>query len=293
MLNADVKDRAGMRRVLEGKTFDVVANFIAYTAADVQQDVELFAGRTKQYIVISSASAYQKPPNHHIVTESTPVHNPYWGYSRGKIELEEAAIHAYRKQLFPITIVRPSYTYSQNTVPGVLGLGFQHFERIRAGKPLIVHGDGQSLWQMTWNEDFAKGFVGLFGNPRALGETFHITSDEVMTWDQIYLTMGRALGREVKLVHIPVEFIGRACPELYPGLKGDKMYSIVLDNTKIKSVVPEYRATVSFYEGIRRCAAWFEKNPTAAAKTAEASARTDYLIALWETALAIAAPEQR
>jgi nucleoside-diphosphate-sugar epimerase len=288
---ADKNDRAGMRQALAGPRFDVVANFIAYNAEDVQKDVELFAEKTSQYIVISSASAYQKPPNYHVVTESTPVHNPYWEYSRNKIALENAAMRAYRSQGFPVTIVRPSYTYAKTVVPGVLfGMSFHQFDRIRQGKPIIVHGDGQSLWQMTHNEDFAKGFVGLFGNSRALGETFHITSDEVMTWDQIFHTMGRALGHEVKLAHIPVEFISRAAPQACDGLKGDKMYSIVLDNTKIKTVVPDYRASITFFEGMRRCAAWYEKNPQAGVKGAEGGVKTDQLIALWEKALAVAQP---
>lgn len=285
---ADKNDRAAMQKALGDQRFDAVANFIAYTAEELEKDVDFFHGRTGHYLVISSASVYQKPPNHYLVTESTPAHNPYWQYSRNKIALEDAAIRAYREKGFPATIVRPSYTYSKAFVPGLFGLGFQHFERIKQGKPLIVHGDGQSLWQMTFNEDFAKGFVGLLGNPRALGETYHITSDEVMTWDQIFQTMGRAVGHEVKLVHIPVEFIGRAEPSAYDGLKGDKMYSIVLDNAKIKSVVPDYRATVSFYEGMRRCLAWYEKHPEAAAAGLESSVKSDRLIALWEKALSAA-----
>lgn len=285
---ADKNDRAAMKKVLGDLRFDAVANFIAYTAEELEKDVELFHGRTGHYLVISSASVYQKPPNHYLVTESTPAHNPYWQYSRNKIALEDAAIRAYREKGFPATIVRPSYTYSKSFVPGLFGLGFQHFERIKQGKPLVVHGDGQSLWQMTFNEDFAKGFVGLLGNPRALGETYHITSDEVMTWDQIFQTMGRAVGHEVKLVHIPVEFIGRVEPSAYDGLKGDKMYSIVLDNAKIKSVVPDYRATISFYEGMRRCLAWYAEHPDAAAAGVEASAKTDRLISLWEKALSTA-----
>ncbi|MCW8132845.1 MAG: SDR family oxidoreductase [Planctomycetota bacterium] len=287
---ADKNDRDAMRAALGGLTFDSVANFIAFTAEDVEKDVDLFLGRTAQYVVISSASVYQKPPNHHHVTESTPAHNPYWQYSRNKIALEEATLRAYREKGFPATIVRPSYTYSKSFVPGLFGLGFQHFERIRAGKPLVVHGDGQSLWQMTFNEDFAKGFVGLLGNPRALGEIFHITSDEVMTWDQIFQTMGRAIGCETKLVHIPAEFMRRAEPGVFDGIKGDKMWSLILDNEKIKRVVPEYRATITFYEGMRRCLAWYEKNPQAAAGGLDASAKVDRLIGLWEKALETAGP---
>jgi nucleoside-diphosphate-sugar epimerase len=285
---ADKNDRAAMQKALGDLQFDAVANFIAFTAEDVEKDVEMFLGRTKQYLVISSASAYQKPPNHYVLTESTPLHNPFWQYSRNKIAMEEAATRAYREKNFPITIVRPSYTYSKFFVPGLFSLGFMNFERIRAGKPLIVHGDGQSLWQMTFNEDFAKGFVGLIGNPRALGEAFHITTDEVLTWDQIFQTMGRAVGREAKLVHVPVEFIGRCEPSVYDGLKGDKMYSAVLDNAKIKSVVPEFSATISFYEGMRRCLAWYADHPEAAKSGLEPDAKVERILALWENAMGMA-----
>jgi nucleoside-diphosphate-sugar epimerase len=281
----DKNDRAALKTALGSLQFDAVANFIAFNAADVDLDVDAFIGRTAQYIVISSASAYQKPPNHYRVTESTPLCNPYWEYSRNKIALEEAALRAYRDKGFPITIVRPSYTYSKFFVPGLFGLNFQHFDRIRKGKPLVVHSDGQSLWQMTFNEDFAKGFVGLIGNPRAQGEAFHITSDEVLTWNQIFQTMGRAIGVEPKLVHVPVEFMRRVESSVYDGLKGDKMYSLVLDNSKIKSVVPDYRATVSFFDGMKKCLAWAENNPKAVASGADADAKVDRVIAAWEKAL--------
>lgn len=290
-LVADKTDRAAMRKALDGHRFDAVANFIAFTGDEFAADLDLFLGRTAQYLVISSASVYQKPPNYFRITESTPAHNPFWQYSRNKIALENAAIAAYREKGFPITIVRPSYTYSERSVPGLFGLGFQHFERLRQGKPLIVHADGQTLWQMTWNGDFAQGFVGLIGNPRALGETFHIVSDEVLTWNQIFQTMGRAVGVEAKLVHMPVEFIGQAEPAVYDGLKGDKMYSLVLDTTKIKSVVPDYRPTVTFYEGMRRCLTWLEKNPQALQTTAANSAKVDRLLGLWNQAMAHARPD--
>ncbi|MGH8190105.1 MAG: NAD-dependent epimerase/dehydratase family protein, partial [Rhodanobacteraceae bacterium] len=247
-------------------------------------------GADDQYMVISSASAYQKPPNHFRITESTPVHNPYWQYSRNKIALENAAVAAYREKAFPITIVRPSYTYCDQMVPGTFGLNFQHFVRLRAGQPLIVHGDGQSLWQMTYNRDFAVGCVGLFGNYRALGETFHITADEVLTWDQIFQTMARAAGVEAKLVHIPVEFLGKAEPSVYDGFKGDKMYSVVLDNSKIKSAVPEYATApqTPFLEGMRRCLAWFDAHPDAANAQAAASTNVDRVLGLWAKAMRVA-----
>jgi len=290
-LSVDKNDRSAMKKALEGQRFEAVANFIAFVPEDVLMDAEVFLGKTAQYLVISSASAYQKPPNHFRVTESTPLHNPFWQYSRNKIALEDAALKLYRERGFPVTIVRPSYTYSKRFVPGNLfSLSFAIFERMRAGKPLAVHGDGQSLWQMTFNEDFAVGFNGLLGNPRALGECFHITGDEVLTWDQIFHTMARALGVEAKLVHIPVEFIRRADPGSYDGLKGDKMYSLVLDNSKIKSVVPEYRAKIPFYEGMCRCRDYFDKHPEAAAAGKAGSEKLDHLLGLWEQALKVGGP---
>jgi len=289
----DKNDRHALRAALDqldararsGRQFDAVANFIAYNGRDVELDVETFAGRTDQYLVISSASAYQKPPNHYRVSESTPLCNPFWEYSRNKIEMEEAALKAYREKNFPVTIVRPSYTYSKFFVPGLFGLNFKHFERIRQGQPLVVHGDGQSLWQMTFNADFAVGFAGLIGNPRALGEAFHITSDEVLTWNQIFQAMGRALGVEPKLVHVPVEFLRRTEPSIYDGIKGDKMYSLVLDNSKIKSVVTHYAPKVSFYEGMCRCLAHAADHPEVLSAGADAGAKVDKVIAAWETAL--------
>jgi len=289
----DKNDRNALRDALDkldaragsGRQFDAVANFIAYNGHDVELDVETFAGRTGQYLVISSASAYQKPPSHYRVTESTPLCNPYWEYSRNKIAMEEAALKAYREKGFPITIVRPSYTYSKFFVPGLFGLNFRHFERIRQGKPLVVHGDGQSLWQMTFNEDFARGFTGLIGNPRALGESFHITSDEVLTWNQIFQAMGRAVGVEPRLVHVPVEFLRRVEPSGYDGLKGDKMYSLVLDNSKIKSVVTGYHAEVSFYEGMCRCLKYAAEHPEVLSAGADADAKVDKIVAAWDNAL--------
>ncbi|HEY3324783.1 MAG TPA: SDR family oxidoreductase [Planctomycetota bacterium] len=279
---ADINDRSAVRQALGNRGFDVVANFIAYGPNDLAADVELFTGRTAQYILISSASAYQKPPSHYLITESTPLRNPFWQYSRDKIAMEEAALHAWRERDFPVTIVRPGYTYAPFQVPGLFKLNFQNFVRIRAGKPLVVHSDGQSLWQMTFNADFAQGLFGLFGNRSAIGEAFHITTDEVLTWDQIFETMGRVVGVQPKLEHVPVEFVKIGCPSYYDSLRGDKMFSQVLDNTKIKIFVPGFRATVSFEEGMRRCLAWLDAHPAAADATAQASATVDRMVELWE-----------
>ncbi len=283
---ADKSDAAAVRQAIGGRRFDVVVNFIAYTAADVEADINLFAGQTAHYFLISSASAYQKPPAHYLITESTPLRNPYWQYSRDKIAAEETALRAYRERDFPVTIVRPGYTYCPSRVPGPFSLNFQYFERIRQGKPLLVHGDGQTLWQMTWSGDFAKGFVGLFGQQRAIGDAFHISSDEVLTWDQLYQAMGRALGCDVKLVHVPIEFLERAAPKaFYDSLRGDKVFSQVLDNSKIKTIVPEYRATVSFHEGMCRCRDYLAAHPEAASNV-DANAVVERILAQWERVLA-------
>jgi nucleoside-diphosphate-sugar epimerase len=251
-----------VRSLLEGNSWDAVVDWIAYTVEDIERDIALFRGKTGQFVFISSASAYQKPPVHPLITESTPLCNPYWEYSRNKIACEERLNRAYRDEGFPITIVRPSLTYD-TVIPVAFG-GWTEYtviDRIRKGEPVIVHGDGTSLWTATHSEDFAKGFVGLLGHPQTIGEAFHITSDEVLTWNQIYHAVGRAAGQEPNLVHIPSEFIA-ACEESLRGpLLGDKAYSVIFDNSKIRRIVPEYRATIPFHAGIRRTLAWFEADP--------------------------------
>ncbi len=238
--------------------FDVVVDWIAYTPEDIERDLALFRGRVKQYVFISSASAYQKPPAHYLITESTPLHNPYWEYSRNKIACEERLMQAYRDEGFPVTIVRPSLTYDPNFPIAIGGWGcYTLADRLKKGRPIIVHGDGSSLWVVTHAEDFGRGFLGLLGNGRALGHAFHITSDEVLTWDQIYQTIAEALGVEAKIVHIPSDFIARVAPQLAGSLLGDKTWSAVFDNSKIKAFVPGFQATIPFRDGIRRTLAWF------------------------------------
>ncbi len=210
---ADIHDRAGLLRALEGMEFDVVVDWIAYTPEDIERDLAVFGGRTKQFVFISSASAYQKPPAHYLITESTPLANPHWQYSRDKIACEERLLRAYREEGFPVTIVRPSLTYDPNFPIAIGGWGcYTLADRLLKGQPIIVHGDGSSLWVVTHAEDFGRGFLGLLGNERAVGHAFHITSDEVLTWDQIYRTIAEALGVEAKIVHIASDFIaeGRA-----------------------------------------------------------------------------------
>ena len=223
------------------------------------------AARTGQFVFISSASAYQKPPEHYLITEETPLENPFWEYSRNKIACEERLMRAYREQAFPVTIVRPSLTYGPSQIPLCVG-SWQHpytvIDRMKHGKKIIVPGDGTSLWVLTWNGDFAKGFLGLLGNPKAIGQAYHITSDEVLTWNQIYREVGRALGVDLEIVHVPSDLIAAYDPDALGSLIGDKANSAVFDNRKIKQLVPDFRCTVPWSEGVRRAIAWHEADPS-------------------------------
>jgi len=248
-LRGDVRDARLVTHVLDGLEFDSVVDFVAFTAEHVRADVELFRERTGQYVFISTASAYQKPPSRVPVTESTPLRNPYWQYSRDKIACEDLLVAEYRENGFPATIVRPSQTYDASKT--VLSGGWTSLARMRAGRPVIVHGDGTSLWTVTHNSDFARGFVPLLGHPRTLGEAFHITSDDVLTWDQIALALAAALGVTPRIVHVPSDVIASVDPEWGAGLLGDKAHSMVFDNSKLRSVVPGWRAVVPFERGAR------------------------------------------
>ncbi|TFH22835.1 MAG: SDR family oxidoreductase [Bacteroidia bacterium] len=266
-INADINKLPLVKKALNGAVFDVVVNFIAYSPAEIERDIQLFSGKCSQYIFISSASAYQKPLSHHLITESTPLANPYWDYSRDKIACEDLLMKVYRENGFPVTIVRPSHTY-ETVIPAAIGSweDFTLIERMRQGKEIIIHGDGTSLWTMTHSRDFAKGFVGLLGNLQALGHSFHITSDEVLTWNQIYEAMAEAAGVGLKAVHISSDFIcsiaDRMDQEWMRGnLLGDKANSAIFDNTKIKRFVPGYQATIPFIVGIKRTVEWFDTHP--------------------------------
>jgi nucleoside-diphosphate-sugar epimerase len=261
VLQGDIRDKAATAELLKDMTFDVVADFVAFTPDHIETDLELFRGRTKQYIFISSASAYQTPPLNWPTTESTPLYNPYWAYSRAKIACEERLVRAYREEGFPITIVRPSHTYDATSVP--MDGKYTVLERMRAGKKVIVHGDGTSLWTLTHHRDFAKGFVGLLGNPRALGEAIHITSDELLTWNQIAETLANALGVQADIVHIPSEVIAAYDAAWGAGVLGDKAHSMIFDNTKIKRLVPDFVATIPFHQGAAEIAAWYLSHPAA------------------------------
>jgi nucleoside-diphosphate-sugar epimerase len=257
-LTADIQQSENVRAVLQGLEFDVVVDWITYTPDEIERDIALFRGRTKQYIHISSASVYQKPPVHYLVTESTPRHNPYSDYSQNKIACEERLLRAYREEAFPVTIVRPSHTYDRH-FPFAIGgsAGYTVADRMKKAQPVIVHGDGASLWVVTHAEDFGGGLLGLMGNEQALGEAFHITSDEVLTWNQIYQTIAEALGVEANIVHIASDFIADVDPSFAGSLLGDKTWSVVFDNSKIKKFAPGFKAVIPFREGIRRTVEWF------------------------------------
>jgi len=293
-LAVDMDDAAGATRVFADLWFDVVVDWIAFTPEQIERDLALFRGRTGQYIFISSASAYQKPAAHYLITESTPLGNPFWDYSRNKIACEERLLRAWREEGFPVTIVRPSLTYGETQVPLAVNSwakSFTAIDRMRRGKKVIVPGDGSSLWVITHNTDFAKGLVGLLGHEQAIGQAFHITTDEVMTWDQFYRIAGAAAGVEPRLLHIPSDFIAACIPEKLGSLTGDKAVSVVFDNSKIKRFVPEYRATVRFGEGIRRTIAWFDQDPARQEIDHAANAQWDKLIAVYEKGLSEAVRE--
>jgi len=264
-ITADISHEADCLEKLKDLHFDVVCDFIAFTTDQVERDYRLFHGKTKQYIFISSASAYQKPLASAFITESTPLSNPYWEYSRNKIACEEFLMNTYRENGFPITIVRPSHTYDERKVPlGVHGSkgSWQILKRMLEGKPVIIHGDGTSLWTMTHNTDFAKGFIGLMGNIHAIGEAFQITSDESLTWNQIYQTIADALDVELHAYHVSSDFLASTGKyDLTGSLIGDKANSVIFDNTKLKRAVPDFVATTRFDQGIRQAVNYILAHP--------------------------------
>ena len=291
---ADAHDEEAAARALAGHQFDAVVDWVAFTPEDIERDIRLFGGRTGQFIFISSASAYLKPLGDWIIREDTPLANPFWDYSRNKIACEERLLRAYRQDGFPVTIVRPSLTYGDTQVPLVVNSWerpFTAIARMRRGKPVIVPGDGTSLWTITHNSDFAQGFVGLLGRRQAVGHAFNIMSDEVLTWDEIYRQTAAAAGIEARIVHIASDFIAACLPEMSGTLLGDKAVSAVFDTTKIKRFVPDFRATMPFAEGIRRTVAWFDADPARQQVDAEMDVRWDRLIAAYEQGLARAVAE--
>ncbi len=263
----DAEDSGSIRTAVGDREFDVVVNFRSFLPAQAEADVEIFTGRVGQYIYISSASAYQKPVARLPITESTPLRNPYWEYSRNKIASEDVLVAAYRSGGFPVTVVRPSHTYDTRAIP--FDGGWTIVDRMRRGKPIVVPGDGTSLWVLTHHDDFARAFVELLGNPQAVGDTFHITSDEVLTWNDIARTLARAAGVEADIVHVASETIAEALPAWGPGLIGDKANSVIFDNSKIKAIAPGWRATIPFWRGAQQVIDWYDGD--AARRTVDAS----------------------
>jgi len=270
--------------MLGDEHFDVVCEFIGFLPEQVARDIRIFSGHSSQYVFISSASVYNKPVRHHVITEGTTLANPYWEYSRNKIACEELLMKAYREQGFPVTIVRPSHTYCERRVPvslhGSKG-SWQVLKRMMDGKRVIVHGDGSSLWTLTWNEDFAQGFIGLLGNPKAIGEAFQITSDESLSWNQIYQAIADALGVEFRPYHVASDYLAAVAPSEYNcrgNLLGDKAESVVFDCSKLKTIVPGFCATTRFDQGVRKAVAYLKSHPEACIEDPEFDSWCDRVI---------------
>lgn len=288
VLVADARDEQAVTEAVGGQDWDAVVQWLAYTPDHVRQDLRVFSGRVGQYVFISSASAYQKPPAHWLITESTPLENPFWDYSRDKIACEQLL----RQQSeVAWTVVRPSLTYGPSQIPVVVGSWDKPFtiiDRMRRGAPVIVPGDGTSLWTITHNTDFARGFVGLLGNPGALSEAFHITSDEALTWNQIYQSVADSAGAQCQFVHVPSDGLIAADEGALGNLWGDKAHSTLFDNSKIRSLVPSFRAEVTFAEGIRDSVTWFDADPTRQAVDQAANELWDRICEIYSGALASA-----
>ncbi len=282
VLRGDIRDRESVRAVLTDQSFDVVVDWIAFTPEHIETDIDLFHGRVGQYIFISSASAYQKPPAMLPITESTPLRNPIWKYSQNKIACEDRLMHAYRSENFPMTIVRPSHTYDPSLSP--IHGGYTVIDRMRKGKKVIVHGDGTSIWVLTHHTDFAKGFVGLLGNPHTIGDALQIMSDELLTWNQIYNLMAHAAGvDQPQLVHVPSEFIAAFDREWGDSLLGDKTHSVIFDNSKIKRLVPDFAACVPFARGAQEIIDWFDADPARQKVDRALDQTIDRIIAAYES----------
>jgi len=281
VLHGDIRQPEGVLSALGELEFEAVVDWVAFTPEQVQADIELFLGRTGQYIFISSASAYQTPPRILPVTESTPLHNPFWRYSREKAACEALLMEAYQEQNFPATIVRPSHTYDQTSLP--FKDRYTTVARMRAGKKVVVHGDGTSLWTLTNSADFAVGLVGLLGHPLAIGEAFHITSDEWLSWNQIYEMVARAAQAEAHLVHVPSELIAAFDSDWGDSLLGDKAYSMLFDNSKIRRLVPDFNPRIPYSQGVQEIIAWYDADPRRQKVRPEADALHDRIITAIES----------
>ena len=281
-IKADISNAAATAKAIEGMNWDSVVDFIAFTPVDIESRLALFRGKAGQFIFISSASAYQKPLTDYLVTVSTPLANPLWDYSRNKIASEERLMRAYREEAFPMTVIRPSLTYGDHIIPLAINSWLKSYtavDRMRKGQPLIVPGDGLTLWTITHNSDFAKGLVGLLGHPGSIGHAFHITSDEALTWNQIYQMTAEAAGVPApKLVHIASDFITACVPSMTGTLLGDKSQTAVFDNSKIRRFVPDFVATTRYRDGIARTLAWFDADPVRRAVDSESCQLWDRLL---------------
>lgn len=284
----DVNDEAAVAKAIEGQQFDCVCDFIGFVPQQVERDFRLFEGKTGQYMYISSASAYNKKPSDYIITEGTSLANPYWEYSRNKIACEEFLMKKYRECGFPVTIIRPSHTYCEKSVPmGVHGNkgSYQVLDRMLQGKSVIIHGDGTSLWTITFNEDFAKGFIGLMGNPMAIGEAFQITTEETHTWNQIYEAVAKALGVELKPYYVSSSFLAECSDfDFEGGLIGDKANSVVFDNSKLKHAVPGLNMNIRMEEGIKKTVDYVMSHPECQIKDPEFDEWCDRVIDALEAA---------
>jgi nucleoside-diphosphate-sugar epimerase len=288
-ITVDASDATALQRALERTAWDAVVDFISFTPADVESRIAALHGRTRQYVFISSASVYQRPVTDYLITESTPLSNPFWDYSRHKIACEERLLQALREENFPAVFVRPSYTYDETVIPLAIHSSIKPYtvvDRMRRGAPVIIPGDGTSLWTNTHSTDFAKGLIGLLGHQRATGHAFHITSDEVLSWNQIYQAVAEAAGvASPNVVHIASDFIVACLPEKSGGLHGDKATSVVLDNSKIKRFVPDFVATTRFRDGIRRSIEWYDANPARRQIDEDANRKWDRLVATYQAGL--------
>jgi len=282
VLHGDIRDPDSARAAIAHHNFDAVVDWVAFTPQHVETDLDLFRGRTAQYVFISSASAYQTPPSSLPVTESTVLDNPYWEYSRNKIACEERLVRAYRAEKYPVTIVRPSHTYDCTLLP--MEGGWTVVDRMRRGLPVIVYGDGTSLWTLTHHADFARGFNGLLGNSHAIGEAVHITSDEWLNWNQIYEIVAHAAGAEPKLVHVPSDLIAAHFPDLGPGLLGDKSNSMIFDNSKIKRLVPGFACAIPFSRGAEEIIAWYDADPARRVVDEKVNQMMDRIITAYQSA---------
>lgn len=254
-LTANIDDPVAMKTLLKGRYFDAAAQFIAYTPRDVERDAALLGGVAAQYLFVSSASCYEKKGLNPVITERTPLDNPYWQYARDKIACERFVTGDQWPGGTAVTIVRPSHTYSSARLPVALhgGSPWQVVKRMLEHKPVIIPGDGTSLWTLTHADDFAVGFAGLMGNRSAYHRAVHITSDESLTWDAIYQTYADILGVKLRALHVPSDLLSRTAQYDFRGsLLGDKAQSVMFDNTLIKSLVPGFQARVPLREGLRR-----------------------------------------